>query len=235
MKNLFDVITEASRNEKRRNLDISKKMFINGKSYNNIMSFAILSAENPDSRSDISTADNKKFMKDLSSLLKRDHYTFVRQDGHFEGNVEHSYIIFNITVEATAKLAGKFEQTSFFYCYPDGNGNMVNEYWVKQDTKQPYNSVKNPYIFINKTTKVNNEKDAEDFYSIIDKDYKYSIDPSVFVKADTALHESIENLRSEFNLIEESNDDILNCIYNKADIKNRTFRHITLKGVNLDE
>ena len=77
MKNLFDVITEASRNEKRRNLDISKKMFINGKSYNNIMSFAILSAENPDSRSDISTADNKKFMKDLSSLLKRDHYTFV--------------------------------------------------------------------------------------------------------------------------------------------------------------
>lgn len=234
MKPLFDIISEASRNEKRRNLDISKKMFINGKSYNNIMCFAILSAENPDSKED-TAANNKKHMKKLSDLLKRDHYTFVRQDGHFEGNVEHSYIIFNITTEATAKLAGMFEQTSFFYCYPDGNGNMVNEYWSKQDTEQPYNSVKNPYIFINKTTKVNNEKDAEDYYSIIDKDYKYSIDPSVFVKVDSALHESIESLRSEFNLIEESNDEILNCIYNKADIKNRTFRHITLKGVNLDE
>ena len=130
MKNLFDVITETSRNEKQRNLDISKKMFINGKSYNNIMSFAILSAENPDSKED-TAANNKKHMKKLSDLLKRDHYTFVRQDGHFEGNVEHSYIIFNITAEATAKLAGKFEQTSFFYCYPDGNGNMVNEYWAK--------------------------------------------------------------------------------------------------------
>ena len=234
MKNLFDVITEASRNEKKRNLDVSKKMFINGKSYNNIMSFAILSAENPDSEKD-TLANNKKHMKQLSDLLKRDHYTFVRQDGHFEGNIEHSYIIFNITCEAVAKLAGKFEQTSFFYCHPDGQGNIINEYWEKQDTKQPYNSVKNPYIFINKTTKVNNEKDAEDYYSIIDKDYKYSIDPSVFIKVDTALHESIENLRSEFNLIEESNDDILNCIYNKVDIKNRTFRHITLKGVNLDE
>lgn len=234
MKNLFDVITEASRNEKKRNLDVSKKMFMNGKSYNNIMSFAILSAENPDSKED-TAANNKKHMKKLSDLLKRDHYTFVRQDGHFEGNVEHSYIIFNITAEVTAKLAGKFEQTSFFYCYPDGNGNMVNEYWAKQDTKQPYNSVKNPYIFINKTTKVNNEKDAEDFYSIIDKDYKYSIDASVFVKADTALQESIENLKKEFNLIKESNNDILDCIYNKADIKNRTFRHITLKRVNLEE
>ena len=234
MKPLFEIISESSRNAKQRNLDISKKMLINGKSYNNIMCFAILSAENPDSKED-TAANNKKYMKKLSDLLKRDHYTFVRQDGHFEGNVEHSYIIFNITVEATAKLAGKFEQTSFFYCYPDGNGNMVNEYWAKQDTKQPYNSVKNPYIFINKTTKVNNEKDAEDFYSIIDKDYKYSIDPSVFVKVDTALRESIENLKEEFNLIEESNDELLDCIYNKADIKNRTFRHIILKGINLND
>lgn len=234
MKKLFDVITEASRNAKKRNFDVCKKMFINGKSYNNIMSFAILSAENPDSTED-TAANNKKHMKKLSDLLKRDHYTFVRQDGHFEGNVEHSYIIFNITAEVAAKLAGKFEQTSFFYCYPDGNGNMVNEYWAKQDTKQPYDSVKNPYIFINKTTKIHNEKDAEDFYSIIDNDYKYSIDTSVFVKADAALQESIENLRKEFNLIEESNDDILDCIYNKTDIKNRTFRHITLKRVNLEE
>lgn len=235
MKPLFEIISEASKNEKRRNLDISKKMFINGKSYNNIMCFAILSAENPDSRSDISTADNKKFMKDLSNLLKRDHYTFVRQDGHYEGNIEHSYIIFNITQEVAARLAGRYQQTSFFYCYPDDNGNIVNEYWEKQDRTQPYNSVKNPYIFINKTTKVHNEKDAEDFYSIIDKDYKYSIDTSVFIKANAALQESIDNLRQEFNLIEESNDELLDCIYNKADIKNRTFRHITLKGIILND
>lgn len=44
MKPLFEIISEASKNEKRRNLDVSKKMFINGKSYNNIMCFAILSA-----------------------------------------------------------------------------------------------------------------------------------------------------------------------------------------------
>lgn len=233
MKQLSDFINEVSKNAKQRNLDVSKKMFINGKSYNNIMSFAILSAENPDSKED-TVSNNKKHMKKLSDILKRDHYTFVRQDGHFEGNVEHSYIIFNIKQEVVAKLAGMFQQTSFFYCYPDGN-NIVNEYWEKQDTTAPYNSVKNPYIFINQTTKVNNEKDAEDFYSIIDKDYKYSIDPSVFIKADTALQESIENAKLEFNLITESNDDILNRIYNMTDVKNRALRHTVLSSVNLDE
>lgn len=234
MKHLSDFINEVSKNAKQRNLDISKKLFINGRSYNNIINFAILSAENPDSQED-TTANNKKHMKKLSDILKRDHYTFVRQDGHFEGNVEHSYIIFNIKQEVVAKLAGMFQQTSFFYCYPDGNNNIVNEYWEKQDTKQAYNSVKNPYVFINKTTTINNEKDAEDFYSIIDKDYKYSIDPSVFVKADTALQESIDNAKLEFNLITESNDDILNSIYNMTDVKSRALRHAVLKSVNLDE
>lgn len=234
MKQLIDIISENSKNAKQRNLDISKKMFINGRSYNNIINFAILSAENPDSQAD-TTANNKKYMKKLSDILKRDHYTFVRQDGHFEGNVEHSYVIFNIKQDVVAKLAGMFQQSSFFYCYPDGMGNIVNEFWEKEDTNSPYNSVKNPYIFINKTTKVNNEKDAEDFYSIIDKDYKYSIDASVFTKADAALQESIDNVKTEFNLIEESNDDILNRIYNMTDVKSRAIRHTVLKSVNLNE
>ena len=210
------MISESSENAKPRFLDISKKVSIRGKSYDNIMCFAILSVGNPDTGGDIPIARNK-CKKELFGLLKQNHYTFVGLDGCFDGNVEHSYIIFNITQGTTAKLAGKFQQASFFYCYPDGDGNLVNECWAKQDTEQPYNSVKNPYVFINRT--IND---------------KYSIDASVFVKADTALQESIENLRTEFNLIEESNDEILDCIYNKADVKSRTFRHITLKKVNLE-
>ena len=153
-------------------------------------------------------------MKQLSNELKRGHYVFVRQDGHYGGNPEHSYIVFNVDVDVIAKLSGKFEQTSFFYCYPDGNGNIVNEYWEKKDTNAPYNSVKNPYVFINKTTKVNNEKDAEDFYSIIDHDYKYSIDASVFSKADDTIAEGINRVKTQFNLINESNDYILEIVYN---------------------
>lgn len=231
MKTITQIIQEASRNAKRRNFDIAKKMFINGRSYNNIMNFAIISAENPDS--DIDTnANNKKHMKQLSDMLKRDHYVFVRQDGHFGGNPEHSYIVFNITQEAAAKITGKFEQTSFFYCYPDGEGNIVNEYWAKKDTTAPYNSVKNPYVFINKTTKVHNEKDAEDFYSVINNDYKYSIDCEVFVKANDKLEEGLNNLRSQFNLVNESNDDLLDYVYNKTGMKAGAYKKIVFGNIN---
>ena len=48
MRTITQIIQEASINAKRRNFDIAKKMFINGRSYNNIMNFAIISAENPD-------------------------------------------------------------------------------------------------------------------------------------------------------------------------------------------
>jgi hypothetical protein len=230
MRTITDIINEASRNAKRRNLNIAKKMFINGRSFNNIMNFAILTAENPDSTEDTST-NNKKHMKALSNELKRAHYVFVRQDGHYGGNPEHSYIVFNVDVDVIAKLSGKFEQTSFFYCYPDGDGNMVNEYWEKKDTKAPYNSVKNPYVFINKTTKVNNEKDAEDFYSIIDHDYKYSIDPSVFSKVEDKLEEGLNNLRSQFNLVNESNDDLLDYIYNKTGMKAGAYRKVMFENI----
>ena len=186
IRTITDIIIEARRNAKHCNLNIAKKMFINGRNFNNIMNFGILSAENPDSTED-TTSNNKKHMKELSNELKRGHYIFVRQDGHYDGNSEHSYIVFNVDVDVIAKLSGKFEQTSFFYCYPDGNGNIVNEYPEKKDTKAPYNSVKNPYVFINKTTKVNNKKDAEDFYSIIDHDYKYSIDASALENTDASI------------------------------------------------
>ena len=124
MRSIQEFVNEASINAKKRNIDIAKKMFLNGRSYNNIMNFAIISGENPDSKKD-TAANNKKNMKTLSDILKKEHYTFVRQDGHFGGNAEHSYIIFNITQEIAARLSGKFEQTSFFYCYPDDKGNIV--------------------------------------------------------------------------------------------------------------
>ena len=231
MKTITEIINEASQNAKVRNLNIAKKMFINGKRYNNIMNFAIISAENPDSTED-TRANNKKNMKSLSNLLKRDHYVFVRQDGHFGGNPEHSYIVFNIKQEAAAKITGKFEQTSFFYCYPDGKGNITNEYWEKKDTKAPYNSVKNPYEFINKTTKVHNEKDADDFYSVIDNDYKYSIDCEVFAKANDKLEEGLNKLRSQFNLVNESNDDLLDYIYNKTGMKAGAYKKVVFENIN---
>ena len=64
MRSIQEFVNEASINAKKRNIDIAKKMFLNGRSYNNIMNFAIISAENPDSKKD-TAANNKKNMNTL--------------------------------------------------------------------------------------------------------------------------------------------------------------------------
>ena len=50
MKQLINYINEASRNEKRKNAKAIEKMFLNGKKYNAISSFGILTANNMDSQ-----------------------------------------------------------------------------------------------------------------------------------------------------------------------------------------
>ena len=58
MKQLINYINEASRNEKRKNAKAIEKMFLNGKKYNAISSFGILTANNMDSQQQTS-AENK--------------------------------------------------------------------------------------------------------------------------------------------------------------------------------
>ena len=69
MKNIKEFISEASRNAKNRDVNIIKKIILNGKSYSNIKSFAIFTAQNPDSQK-FSNADNKKLYTDLIEKLK---------------------------------------------------------------------------------------------------------------------------------------------------------------------
>ena len=110
MKQLINYINEASRNEKRKNAKAIEKMFLNGKKYNAISSFGILTANNMDSQQQTS-AENKKQNNELIKYLKSNHYIVVPSRGYFAGNTENSFVVFNIELDVLKKLAGRFEQT----------------------------------------------------------------------------------------------------------------------------
>ena len=182
-------VDELTKHEKWRNTQNAINTYKKGLSgYHGIKTFGILSAENPDSQ-EAPRAVNKKNMKSLSKMLQSGHYPFVKQRGHFGGNDEWSYFVFNIKFDALMYYAAQFEQTSFFYCELK-NGTVRNDYYQKQDTTKPY-SKSNPYIFIESYEGYMDASDAED-YSIIGKNFKYTIPLKIFETIDKTISDNIK-------------------------------------------
>lgn len=204
------VINEISINAKKRNVKNAIDTYKRGRSgYNGIKTFGILSAENPDSiPTDAKT--NKKNMKFLSQSLKSAHYVFVKQRGHFGGNDEMSYFIFNISLETLKSYAGNYEQTSFFYCElinVNNESKVKSSYYQKQDTTLPYNIRTNPYVLIESTTDWLDASEEED-YSIIGNTFKYTIPLKYF----SSFNESVLKRIKDYNIAESTINESIHQI-----------------------
>ena len=182
------LITEKSISNKKKDIKNIVNFFNNGKGgYNAIKCFAVLTAENPDSIQSTNQF-NKKANANLYKALKQNQYNVIPTAGKF-GNVEHSYMVFNIKRDVIAELCGKYQQTSFIYSYID-NDKLISEYWEKEDTLMPYNNKSNPYILKDKCDDWVNMENADDFYTIVGNTFKYSIPFSIF-----------ENVNYHYNMI----------------------------------
>jgi len=219
MKNIKEFINEASINAKKRDLKFAKNLYIKGSKIDNIASFGIITAENPDSH-ELSSSENNKLMKTFAKKIKTNGYRNVRIDGHFGGNVEHSYIIFNIKLDTLKYYAGLYEQTSFFYSYPTNNG-IMSEYWEKKDTTDKYDNFKNDYKLINKTLSWSNEENADDNFSVIGGDFKYSIDPIVFSNESDDINEGLSKINTNL-----SHDELIDYVVNGIGEKPTYYRNV---------
>lgn len=189
MKDLSTFISEASRSEKKRNEQIAKSIWITGEKNGGVRKFGILTAQNPfggtESEPDIPENErrqqNKKLVKELLSILKQSNLRYIPIEGRFGGNNETSYMVFNIDLELLTKLSGKFEQTSFFFCKPSGDGDIISQYWQKKDPNLPFDEKENPYELIEETIAWSHlDKNQKDNFSVIGKDFKYTIDMDYF-------------------------------------------------------
>lgn len=108
---------------------------------------------------------NKRNNKNLSDYLKKAGFVYVPVLGKFAGNLERSYMVFNISLNSIKFLSDKYQQTFFFFIKRDGQ-DLVVEYWEKDDVYKPYSKSRNDYMCKNTVFTVEQASEAEDFSQI---------------------------------------------------------------------
>lgn len=139
----------------------------------------------------------------LADILKKNHCKFATTDDD-----NRLYIIFNKPARTIAKFAGSYGVSSFIYCHAN-----AKEMWRMKNEDFKYNSVKNPYIFVG---------DAE-----------VTLSDTLLHYADKAIGKAVEAVRKAFNLTGETDEHILDYIYNRTGMKAGAYREYFTEALNL--
>lgn len=197
LMNRMGLVNEDSINAKQRNIKRVENAFNNGVS-NYIRCFAVLTAENPDSKK-ASNAYNKKANKELFKALKTQ-YTVIPTQGKF-GNVENFFLVMNIDRGVVEYYCGANEQTSFIFSKVE-EGKVVSEYWEKQDVTQPYDKNNNPYVLKDTCDDWVDMSSADDYYTIVGKRFKYSIPFSIFECYNRKMGELLKEVKNKDTMLD---------------------------------
>ncbi len=184
LRKLADASISQKRRERREALSA-----LRGNS-KNIRTFAILTAQNPDSVSSEGSF-NKKVNRSLLNELKSTYYKYIPVEGHFAGNKKSSYMVFNIPFTQAKSLAGKYHKTSFCFC-DMSNGEV--EYWEKSDENLPFDSLKNPYVKKDGVSFIEELDEADDNYTLIGKNFKFTFPFSLFSEISDNIQKRLDTV-----------------------------------------
>lgn len=128
---------------------------------------AILTAENPQWPKDELPKDyNDKTQKEPIEYLQRGYYLYFPVKGYYNG-LEHSLIIYNISLEDALYYGYYFNQESIVFIDMQTN-RAAYQYWEGDDKFSPMKMQKEEYVIIDAS-------DAEDFYTQICRNFKFKI------------------------------------------------------------
>lgn len=191
-----EILKEISKSQKKRNVKDFERVFRKHKGgFNGIRCIVVLTAENPDSQKH-SPDFNWKQNHNLLDDIKSGGYAYVPAIGKF-GNEEHPYAVFNMSIETAKHLCGKYQQTSFVYTELNDNVGIHSEYWEKANPTLPYNEEKNNYIKKDECDEWNDMSDADDYFTIVGKKFKYSIPFSIFESTDKLITSNLRRIIKE--------------------------------------
>lgn len=146
--------------------------------------------------------------------LRAGHYQYYKVKGKY-GNIEHSFIVYNITLDDAKKFCERYGQQAFIYGY-NNDGNLKFEMWANR-SKSGYSF----YKIDEKDTFNVVDSDAEDFYTQISRDYKINIPFEEFEFAPDDMIESIDRVKEDrgysdeavMHFIDESVDESISGKY----------------------
>ena len=121
-------LTETSRRQKAQQA-------VNGK-LANLKSFAILTSDNPMGKK-LSPSENASNYESLMKDLKLGNFLYFPVKGKYN-DIEHSVIIYNISLDDAIYLGDTYNQESIIYCIPDLQNSSVHyEYWERSEEGKP--------------------------------------------------------------------------------------------------
>lgn len=196
----------------------AKKLFKHPKFSQKIRTFAILTFYNQDKKTQTKEV-NKEQQKELKKILSNSDETerilkqktpYYKVKGKYD-NVEQSFIIYNVSLEEAKSLAKTGKQQSFIFGKNE-DGVLTFEFWANA-SKNDYN-----YVKVDERDNFNIlDDEAENYYSQISKDFKFSIPFEQFEVSQDELVEKYVNsglTEDEINFyIEESMNDTYNNKY----------------------
>lgn len=179
-----------------------------------IYTFAIITAENPDALS-YSSKENNKRLSNMEDDLRELHLVWKKIAGKF-GNKEHSFLVINLALHDAMWLGKKYGQQSFFFGVQDWQ-DVGGEQRPTTSTISYYqfDKISRKYFLIEKSNKINNLPEAEDFFSRYG-DYKFSINMKVFEGMKPtkvfSLRDFKESIDSNYTMRHRANMRVL-CTY----------------------
>ena len=209
----------------------AKRLFNNPDYMQKIKTFAILTAENRDAtpvQRKVNKELNRELKKNLSSQgieknIISSRYPYYKVKGKYLGTVEHSFIIYNITLDDAKHLSEVCGQQAFIFVL-NNNGLLKFQMWA--------NASRSGYSY-----KMVDEKeefdicdvDAQDNYTQISRDFKFSIPFTAFGVDAADMIESIYAYCDEMGHSKESVDAFIEESMNTSVIaKKRYFSRGTI-------
>lgn len=179
-----EVLNETSRRQK------ATKKFLGAN--NMVKTFGIITGENPMGMK-YGGQENEKRNGMLTSFLKSKQYLFYQVKGKY-GNIEHPLMVYNVSLEDMKTIGHTFDQESFIYAEIDneqGQPHVTFSYYKKDFSEtEKINGGKKikpsdrEYHFIEKKDNyVQLDADAEDYFTAIGRNFKFSIPFDIFNEA----------------------------------------------------
>jgi hypothetical protein len=237
---ITDKTTDRALNEigishKKRNARDLENAFKKGKrGLNAIKTIVVFTSENPDGQ-EMSSQFNKKARNSLLSTLKQGGYACVPAVGQFGNNKERPYAVFNMSLGTAKNFNGRYQQKSFIYSQLNDDGSIHSEYWEKEDTEKPYNKHHNDYIMKDQCDEWD-MSDAEDMFTVVGKNFKYSIPFSIFADTYEAISNNasalVEQERRRSNGTTINEDRLIDMTINQVGYSPCLWRKALTRGIN---
>ena len=184
-KEVGKILTETTRRQKAIRGFLGKN--------NKVKTFGIITAENPMGIS-YGSKENKDRNMELRMFLASRQYLFFPAKGKY-GNVEHPFLIYNISLDDMKLIGKKFDQESFIYAEVDNSGeqpHVVFSYFAKEYSEaaeadangNPIKPSQREYKFIeSKDIYTGLDSETSDYFTALGRNFKFSIPFDIFNEA----------------------------------------------------